>query len=82
MTTVLVPRPINGSIGSRIRVILGDTGDEWLLLLENDDGDAKWQTKDWNNIPCGVAKQINNCTAKDRDIKHVDFGPTGAWYIN
>lgn len=35
---VTVPRPITGSIGSRVRVVLGKDGDEWLLLLNYD----KW----------------------------------------
>eukprot|EP00549_Striatella_unipunctata_P011361 CAMPEP_0118683402 /NCGR_PEP_ID=MMETSP0800-20121206/6026_1 /TAXON_ID=210618 ORGANISM="Striatella unipunctata, Strain CCMP2910" /NCGR_SAMPLE_ID=MMETSP0800 /ASSEMBLY_ACC=CAM_ASM_000638 /LENGTH=439 /DNA_ID=CAMNT_0006579909 /DNA_START=96 /DNA_END=1415 /DNA_ORIENTATION=- len=76
------PRSIDGSIGSRIRIILGDTGSEYLVLLNEDNGNQKWQTKSWNNIPVAVAKQINNCTAKSRIIKHIDFGPTGAWYVN
>jgi hypothetical protein len=78
---VTVPRPITGSIGSRIRVVLGNNGDEWLLLLNYDDGDTKWQSKDWQNIPQTVAKQINNCTAKDRNVKAVDFGSDGAWFV-
>jgi len=78
---VTVPRPITGSIGSRIRVVLGNDGDEWLLLLNYDDGDTKWQSKDWKNIPHTVAKQINNCTAKDRNVKAVDFGADGAWFV-
>lgn len=79
---VTVPRSITGSIGSRIRVILGNDGDEWLLLLNYDSGDTKWQNKHWRNIPVAVAKQINNCTSKGRDIKAVDFGADGAWYVN
>jgi hypothetical protein len=36
---VNIPSPIIGNIGSRIRLILGDTGNEWLLITDNDDGD-------------------------------------------
>lgn len=70
------PRQIQGTIGSRIRVVLGDDGDSWLLLLNNDDGNAKWQSKLWKSIPDGLARQINNCVSKGRDITYVDFGPT------
>ena len=82
-STITVPRPIIGSIGSRIRVVLGSSGDEWLLLLDHDDGDKKWQVKDWRSIPAALAKQLNNCTAKGRDCKIVDFDSgTGAWFVN
>mmetsp|Transcript_24195 Transcript_24195/g.51298 ORF Transcript_24195/g.51298 Transcript_24195/m.51298 type:complete len:449 (-) Transcript_24195:284-1630(-) len=82
MAATTRPRPITGSIGGRIRLIFGDNGNEWLMLLNNDNGQVKWQTKDWKGIPSKVATQLNNCTAKDRDVKAVDFGPDGAWFIN
>jgi len=75
-------RSIEGTVGSRIRVILGDTGNEWLLILNKDNGTRTWQEIDWKSIPNAVAKQINNCTNKGRDIKMVDFGRTGSWYVN
>lgn len=76
------PEPIRGTIGERIRVILGKDGDEWLLLLNKDNGERKWQTQYWNNIPFAVAKQINNCIKKDRKVTKVDFNSNGAWYID
>ena len=78
---VTVPRPISGSIGSRIRVVLGNEGDDWLLVMNYDDGNRKWQETDWKGIPKAVSKQINNCEAKNRIVTAVDFGPDGAWYI-
>lgn len=75
-----VPRRITGSIGSRIRLVLGSDGDEWLLLLNHDNGDAEWQEKDWKNIPEPLVKQLNNCTIKGRDIKAVDFIGDD-WYV-
>jgi hypothetical protein len=82
MPTTSVPRPIKGTIGSRVRVIFGDTCEEWLLILNKDNGDTTWQTCNWSNIPHEVATQLQNCTNKGRIVKQVDFGPTGAWYIN
>jgi len=78
---VTVPRPITGSIGSRVRLVFGKNGAEWLLLLNYDNGDTQWQAKNWSSIPHTVAKQINNCSAKGRIVKAVDFGPDGAWYV-
>jgi hypothetical protein len=78
-----VPRPISGSAGSRIRVIFNSTGEQWLLLLDEDDGDRKWQSKHWEGgIPGAIAQQLNNCTDKGRRANEVDFGPTGAWFVN
>lgn len=76
------PAPIEGTIGSRIRIVLGDTGDEWLLLLNEDDGDRQWQTHCWSSIPNKLAAQLNNCSKKGRYAKEVAFGPTGAWFVN
>ncbi|KAL3944434.1 MAG: hypothetical protein SGBAC_001512 [Bacillariaceae sp.] len=59
----------------RIRVVLGKDGISWLLLLENDDGDQKWQPKDWHSIPSGLAKQISSCPRIGREVKSVEFGP-------
>ena len=78
---VVVPSPITGSIGSRIRVVLGKNGNEWLLLLNHDDGRTTWQVKDWSSIPYDVAKQINNCTNKGRNVTDVDFNSNGAWFV-
>lgn len=76
------PSPIKGTIGSRIRVILGSSGKQWLLVLNKDDGTSAWQHTDWNAIPTKVANQLTNCKNKGRLIKQVDFGPTGAWFIS
>lgn len=75
------PERIRGSIGERIRVILGDDGNEWLLLLNKDNGERKWQSQSWKDIPTDVSKQINNCIKKDRKVTKVDFNSDGAWYI-
>jgi len=77
----LPPQPITGSVGSRVWLIMGATGNNWLLLLNEDDGNTKWQTPDWSSIPHKVATQINNCTNKSHYVKEIDFGPMGGWYI-
>ena len=83
MTSTNRPRSIEGTIGSRIRVILGETGtNNWLLLLDHDDGDTKWQEVQWNGVPDQLCKQINNCTTKGRYVTDVDFGPGEEWFVN
>ena len=76
----LPPRAIEGSIGSRIRVVLGNTSQDWLLLLNHDDGNRKWQEQYWNNIPNGLEREIGKCIAKGGYTKEVDFGPGGEYY--
>jgi len=76
------PRPITGTVGSRVRLIFGDDGDEWLLLLDEDDGDTEWQSHYWSSIPNAVAKQLNNCSSKGRYVTEIDFGSTGTWYMH
>ena len=77
------PRSIKGTPGSRIRVILGDSGKDWYLILNHDDGDRQWQEVDWSGrLPLKVRTQSNNCAQKDRWIKEVDFdSKTGSWFM-
>lgn len=79
---VPVPDPIPGSIGSRIRVVLGDYGFQYLLLLNHGTGEREWQEKCWYDIPSQLTRQINNCTAKDRVVKSVDFDCDGDWFVH
>jgi hypothetical protein len=78
------PRAIVGSIGSRIRLIFGDSGSEWLLLLNQDDGKREFQTRRWSNIPDVVAQKINDCCSTGQYIQEIDFGGPDfnpMWYM-
>jgi hypothetical protein len=79
------PRAIAGSAGSRIKVLLGSEGSDYLLLMDEDDGDSEWQTQDWTTdeggLPNGLAKQINACSAKGRYVSDVAFGPNNEWFV-
>ena len=78
------PRSIDGSIGSKIRIILGKTGNNWLLVFDHDDGNRKWQEHKWSDygVPNSLCKQMNNCTTKGRYVDDVDFGPNDGWYVH
>lgn len=79
------PRPISGSAGSRIRVILGKTGDDYLYYINEDDGNCEWQSRDWTvddgGPPYGLCRQMNNINSKGRYITDVTFDSTGQWYV-
>lgn len=76
------PRRITGGPGSRVRVILGEDSNEWLLLLNKDDGNSEWQAYNGSSsIPAKIAKQLNNLSNKNRYCKEIDFGPGGSWFI-
>jgi hypothetical protein len=84
MTTTtprLAPSPISGSIGSRIRIIFGETASEYLLIFDEED-DRKWQSYCHSSIWSAVGRQFRNCTAKGRHVTCIDFGPTGAWFMS
>lgn len=80
------PRAITGSAGSRIKVVLGETGSDYLLLLNEDDGSSEWQNTSWTTeaggLPNGLANQLNNMIRKGRYATNVAFGPCGEWFIS
>ena len=43
-TTTSPPRTIVGSVGSRIRIVLGTTGRDYVVVFNHDDGNRQWQT--------------------------------------
>jgi hypothetical protein len=61
---VVVPHPSRPSApddaapGSRIRVVLGPTGQSFLLLLQEDNGQHTWQNRYWRNLPHGLDQQL------------------------
>ena len=80
------PRPISGSAGSRVKVSLGATGDDYLYFFDEDDGSTKWQSRRWaatpGGLPSAMAKQLNNCIAKGRIIEEAAFRPDDEWYVS
>ncbi|KAL7550482.1 hypothetical protein ACHAWF_013705 [Thalassiosira exigua] len=79
------PRRINGSAGSRIRVLLGASGSDYLYYLDEDNGDHEWQTRDWTvedgGPPSELCRQMNAMIKKDRHITDAAFGLSGEWYV-
>ena len=49
------PQKIQGIDGGRIKLIFGEDGDSYLLILDEDDGDRQWQSQYWKNIPPRLA---------------------------
>ena len=78
------PKAIDHSIGNRIRVVLGATGESYLLILNEDDGDRTWQSVYWSggDWSDGLKTQINNCRAKGRQVTAVAFGPDNEWWVS
>ena len=85
ISKMAAPRPIPGSAGGRIRVILGETGSDYLYYLDEDDGDREWQTRNWTvddgGPPTGLCRQINNMISKGRHITSVDYDCSGQWFV-
>ena len=72
------PRPITGTEGSRVNVLLGDD-DEYVLTLNWDDGTTEWQEMDWNS-PGPIARQLVNCSQKGRWVTHMALGSDPDWW--
>ena len=80
------PSPVTGSAGSRIKVILGDSGTEYVYFVDETDGSRDWQSSNWTTGPGGLplplAKQLNACIAKGRYITQAVHGPDGEWFVS
>lgn len=76
------PPPISGSAGSRTLVQLGASADSWCFIFQLDDGESpERQIVFWGGgIPGGLAKQINNCSAKGRVVTAFAFGGHADWF--
>lgn len=67
--------------GAKIRLILGEDGNSYLLIMNEDDGKRRWQSTFWSNIPLELSKQIKKIQANKRRITDVSFAPGDRWYI-
>jgi Zinc finger, C3HC4 type (RING finger) len=77
------PTPIEGTPGTRTRVLLGDTGSEYVMVANPNDGTTQWQSivADGGNLG-GLVRQIRNCESKGRYVTAIDYHPaTRAWYV-
>jgi Zinc finger, C3HC4 type (RING finger) len=77
------PTPIEGTPGTRTRVLLGDTGSEYLLVVNPTDGATEWQSivTDGGSLG-GLVPQIRNCESKGRFVTAIDYHPaTEAWFV-
>jgi len=78
------PRSIAGNDGSRIKVILGPTGDDFVLTLDEDNGETEWQSYDWDGdsyFSKSLCIQINNIRNKSRHVVQMALGLQDEWYV-
>lgn len=75
------PRRIKKSEGQRLRLLFGDSPTSYLLLMDEDDGSAHWQTVLHANLPRGLEDQIVRITERSGSISDVAFSPDGRWYV-
>ena len=69
------PRPVAGPEGCRIRLQMGATGADYLLLLNEDDGNVEWQTRSWSDtVPAGLSAQLNRLRAANQFVREVGLG--------
>jgi len=78
------PRPIEGSAGSRIKLVLGEKGSDYILIVNEDRGDREVQSilgEFEGGISSKLSKQIKDCNANDFFVKDVASGHDGEWYL-
>lgn len=73
------PRSIEGSAGKRCRVLLGQTGSDYIFLANNDDGNITWQSHEWDvksfhGIPRRLINRINECSETGQMVTEISFG--------
>lgn len=79
------PRAITGSAGSRIKLILGESGSDYLCIFDEDNG-REFQSQEWTrtgygSLPAGLAKQLINIRTKGRYVTDVAFRPSSEWCV-
>jgi hypothetical protein len=80
------PKQVTGSTGSRVKLLLGTSGVDYVLFLDESDGLSEWQSPSWStgkgSLPSGLALQVNECAAQGRHITNVAFGQSGEWFVS
>ena len=76
------PRPVAGPEGRRISLQMGKSGDEYLLLLDEDDGDDEWQTRSSSSLPDDLVTQLDRLQAANHSVREVGLGPAGEWFVH
>lgn len=77
------PRRIKKTEGDRIKLVLGETAETYVLLLDQDDGHTIWQTIRWAGpgVPTGLSKQLQFIQQEGLYVMHVAFAPDNRWFI-
>lgn len=77
------PRRIKKTEGDRIRLVLGETSETFVLILDQDDGDTIWQTVRWGGrgIPAGLVTQLLHILQEGLYISQLAFASDDRWFI-
>mmetsp|Transcript_37462 Transcript_37462/g.120057 ORF Transcript_37462/g.120057 Transcript_37462/m.120057 type:complete len:379 (-) Transcript_37462:200-1336(-) len=72
------------SAGPMVKLLLGRTGADFLLLLEETDGAAHWQTRSWSEggVPAALAAKLEKMRTKNHHVNEVSFGAAGEWFVH
>jgi len=67
-----------------VKLLLGRTGADFLLLLEETDGAAHWQTRSWSEggVPAALAAKLEKMRTKNHHVNEVSFGAAGEWFVH
>ena len=69
------------SIGSRIRLVMGETTSNWILILNHPNGDDTPQELLWSDAPDKLVPKLQECLSNDWPIKDLDWVGFRTFYI-
>jgi hypothetical protein len=75
------PQSIDRSAGARTQLMIGPSK-SWIVIFDFFDGELETQRRRWSSIPPGLAKQIENCYAKDRYVTGFAATSENDWYVS
>ena len=65
---------------------MGSSGEDYLLLLNEDDGESEWQTRHWSpgagGVPAGLSAQLRRLRTENKYVREVGFGRNGEWFVH
>jgi len=70
------------SVGSRVRILLGETASDWIIFLNHEDTTRWWQTQHRsvkNTLPTGLVETFHECARDGYKIEQIEWTvPTNA----
>ena len=62
---------------------MGKSVNDYLLLVDEDDGEVEWQTRSLGaGVPVDLTAQLNRLQAANQFVREAGLGPAGEWFVH